>query len=471
MGTEIDSTVFTAEDRERFSEALAHETDTLKQLVEQENYSSRPPVGGFEIEAWLCDEQMKPAPENHRFLDRFESDLATMELARFNFELNNTPHPLTADAFKDFAAQMRRTCKIASKTADMMGLRALSIGILPTVTPADFCLENMSQMKRYEALNAEIFRARKGRSVLLDIATNREHLKLRHDSVMLEAAATSFQVHTQVPYSQAHHYYNASILLSAATVALAANAPFLFGKTLWHDTRIPLFEQAIETGEGVQRVSFGSDFAQEGLLECFEENLHAYDVLLPSLFDETDEPFKHLRLHNGTVWRWNRPLIGFDDDGTLHFRIEHRVMSAGPTLVDSLANAAFYYGTATRIAAELSKGRIPCDFETARENFYTAARDGLDAHIQWEGRSLRLSSLILERLLPDAVKGLHMLGIGEDDIVRYTAIIEARVVSGQNGSCWQRRYLEKYGRDFHALCEAYWRHQQQGEPVHTWRIE
>ena len=470
MGTEIRSTAFTPEDRMRFAEALAHETEELKRRVEEGRYSSLPPVGGFEIEAWLCDARMKPAAQNSRFLERFDSELVTMELARFNFELNTTPQPLTADAFKDFAAQMRHTCKRASQTAEAMGLRALSIGILPTVVPEDFCLENMSQMKRYEALNAEIFKAREGRPVLLDIAANSEHLKLRHNSVMLEAAATSFQVHTQIPYDRAHHYYNASILVSAATAALAANAPFLFGKTLWNDTRIPLFEQAVDAGEGTARVSFGSDFAHEGLLECFEENLSAYAVLLPITFDPASDPFSHLRLHNGTIWRWNRPLIGFDNDGAVHFRIEHRVMSAGPTPVDTLANAAFYYGAAMYIADELFSGEMPCDFKTAQRNFYTAARDGLEAQIQWKGRTLRLSSLILEKLLPYAAQGLQKLGIAREDITHYLGIIESRVRSGQNGSVWQRHYINKHGKDFQAMCEAYWRHQQRGEPVHTWRV-
>ena len=357
----------------------------LKEKIVSGNYSSLSPVGGFEIEGWLTDREMRPTPANAEFLERFDSELATSELAKFNFELNNTPHRLCDDAFAKFAKEMHTTCKKANAIADTMGIRALITGILPTLKPTDFCLENMSEVKRYKALNEQVLKERGGRPVQLDIAGDDTALKLQHDSVMLESAATSFQIHAQVPFEKAHYYYNASILASAATVAVSANSPFLFGKTLWHETRIPLFEQSVDTGEGRKRVSFGSGFANESIMECFAENMEAYDILLPIFFDEGREHFEHLRLHNGTIWRWNRPLIGFDSDGTVHFRIEHRVMSSGPSLIDMLANAAFYYGVATMLTEQCAEGHVAADFPTAQNNFYLAARYGLGSEILWEG--------------------------------------------------------------------------------------
>ena len=471
MGTEIGHTYFENDDWPEFAERLARETETLRQVVAAGKHSKSVPVGGFEIEAWLCDAGMRPAPRNAEYLECLNSELAMMELAKFNFELNNTPQPLSGDAFARFSDEMHRTCRRANRTAESMGIRALTIGILPTVEPGDFCMENMSQMKRYEALNAQIFKERFGRPVELDIAGEHEALKLSHDSVMLEAGATSFQIHTQVPFAQAHHYYNASILASAPMVAVSANSPFLFGKQLWHETRIPLFEQAVDTGEGLSRVSFGSGFAKENLLECFEENARAYDILLPILFDAESEPFGHLRLHNGTIWRWNRPLIGFDGDGALHFRIEHRVMPAGPSLIDMLANAAFYYGVAAMLTETCAGGEAPCEFETAQRNFYGAARSGLGAEIVWNGRSLPVQKLILDELLPLAETGLNVLGIDGTDAAHYLGIIEARVRSSQNGAGWQIGFAQRHGRDMRKMTEAYWRHQQTGEPVHTWEIK
>ncbi|WP_201352642.1 glutamate-cysteine ligase family protein [Hydrogenimonas urashimensis] len=470
MGTEIEQDRFRSDAWPEFSERLRNETEHLKELYKNEKCSRNAYVGGFEIEGWLVDEKMRPAPRNEEFLRRLHDDMASMELAKFNFELNNTPRPLCADAFGQFAAEMHHTCKTANETAENMRLRALSIGILPTLKPSDFCLENMSGLKRYRALNEQVLKERGGRPVELDIAGKNERLTMRHDSVMLEAAATSFQIHTQVPFESAHHYYNAAILASAASVAVSANSPFLFGKTLWHETRIPLFEQSVDTGEGLQRVSFGSGFAKESILECFDENVDAYDILLPILFDAEPEAFAHLRLHNGTIWRWNRPLIGFDEDGTPHFRIEHRVMPSGPTLVDMLANAAFYYGLAASLAPQCAQNRYPADFSAARSNFYAACRDGLDARIEWNDRKEKIRDLVLNTLLPLAREGLESMKIDEKDIERNLGIVETRVAKGQNGAVWQLAYVEKFGKDMQKMTEAYWHHQRIGEPVHTWSV-
>ena len=471
MGTEIGHTHFTEKEWPEFSDRLKKETALLQEKAEKGECSRRAPVGGFEIEAWLVEETMRPAPRNTEFLRYLHDDMASMELAKFNFELNNAPHPLCGDAFSKFAEEMHRHCRTANTTAERLGLRALTIGILPTAHPSDFCLENMSELKRYRALNEQVLRERGGEPVWLDIAGDTEHLKMRHDSVMLEAAATSFQIHTQVPFEEAHHYYNASILASAATVAVSANSPFLFGKELWHETRIPLFEQSVDTGEGRSRVSFGSGFARRSILECFLENRDEYDILLPILFKEGTDRFSHLRLHNGTIWRWNRPLVGFDEDGTLHFRIEHRVMASGPTLVDMLANAAFYYGLAASLAKRVARKERIDDFETAKSNFYRAARRGLEAIVVWEGEERKIRSLILEKLLPLAHEGLESLDLNEKETGRYLSIIESRAAKGQNGARWQLSFVRNHGKDMKKMMEAYWHHQQIGEPVHAWSLK
>jgi hypothetical protein len=194
------------------------------------------------------------------------------------------------------------------------------IGILPTLVPSDLTVKNMSDLNRYRALNNRILETRT-KPIHLDI-TGEDHLDLGHDDIMLESATTSLQLHTKVPASVAHHFYNASIISSAAMVAICGNAPFLFGKNLWHESRVPLFEQAVDIGgfDGaahgpVKRVSFGKGYARHSVFECFEENLHHFPILLPEQLDDSDETFSHLKLHNGTIWRWNRPLIGFDEDG------------------------------------------------------------------------------------------------------------------------------------------------------------
>ena len=401
MGQEIERFEFSPRDFERFRQRLALETQRIVALESAGELSNRPPTGGFEIEAWLVDESMRPAPMNDRYLALLNDPLASAELARFNIELNNLPRALRDDALRRFQHDLEILWQRAYGAARRMGIHLLMIGILPTVRQSDLTLANMSPLNRYRALNEQILRQR-GQPLHLQIS-GREHLECVHDDVMLESAATSFQIHLQAPQQRAVALYNASIVASAPTVAAGANSPYLFGKDLWAETRIPLFEQAIEVGGfgaaargPLRRVSFGSGYARRRLSEVFEENLHHFPALLPILFDEPPERFAHLRLHNGTIWRWNRPLIGFDADGTPHFRIEHRVLPAGPTVVDMIANATLYYGLAEALSHE---SLLP--FPQARDNFYLAAMHGLGARITWLGnRRWQMKRLLLDEVIP-----------------------------------------------------------------------
>ena len=332
----------------------------------------------------------------------------------------------------------------------------------------------MSDMERYRALNEQVFRLRNGMPLHLDIQ-GRDHLQTIHEDVMLEAAATSFQVHLQVSQQQAVACYNASLLTCAPLVAACANSPGLFGRDLWDETRIPLFEQSVRVrgGEGQSRrpvrVWFGSGFARESLFELFEENAQAFPTLLPEVRD-VEQPhngFFHLRLHNGTLWRWVRPLIGFGG-GRWHLRLEQRVIPAGPTVADNIANAAFYYGMVEALQAQ-SAWPVD-DFDTVKTDFYRAAKAGLDAHIHWRGRKTDIRQLVLDELLPAAEAGLHRLAIDEADIRHYLGIIHARVESGQTGAAWQRAWRKKHGGASAALTLAYYQQQETGAPVHEWQV-
>jgi hypothetical protein len=275
---------------------------------------------------------------------------------------------------------------------------------------------------------------------------------------------------------QAVRYYNAAQIVSAPMVAASVNSPYLFGKDLWDETRIPLFEQSVEVGGfagasrgPVRRVSFGTGYAKESLYECFVENQEHFPVLLPIAFEAPDAQMRHLRLHNGTIWRWNRPLIGFDEDGTPHLRVEHRVLPAGPTVTDSIANAAFFYGLVHALATRDVAPEFELPFATARDNFYAAARDGLDAQLTWlDGRKRPVSSLLLDQLIPLARYGLGLLEIDAADRDLYLGIVKARLRNGCTGASWQRAYVARYGSDMQALTEAYYQRQQSGLPVHDW---
>ncbi|NJN40800.1 MAG: glutamate--cysteine ligase [Gammaproteobacteria bacterium] len=353
---------------------------------------------------------------------------------------------------------------------DEVGATVVAIGILPTITDAALCPANMSAMRRYAALNDQVIRLRKGRPIKLDIV-GREHLRTEHMDVMLEAAATSFQVHLQVPPDRAARYLNAAMILSAPLVAVATNSPILFGKVLWEETRIPLFEQAVDVGSPERRVTFGSGYVRASLNECYVENRAHHPPILPLALDEPAERFAHTRLHNGTIWRWNRPLIGFDPDGSPHLRIEHRVLPAGPTLIDMAANMAFFFGLAEWLAMEPHAPELRLPHSAAKQNFYEAARLGLAARIDWyDGERWNVARLVQKVLLEQARKGLEALHVDRADIDRYLGVIEARAASEATGAAWQRGFLEKYGRDLRALTRAYRDLSNAGEPVHRWEV-
>jgi hypothetical protein len=267
------------------------------------------------------------------------------------------------------------------------------------------------------------------------------------------------------------------MLASAAVVAVSANSPYLFGHSLWQETRIPLFEQAIESGgfDGaahgpVKRVGFGSDYAKHSIFECFEENLAHFPILLPVDLGDANDELAHLRLHNGTIWRWNRPLVGFNG-GKPHVRIEHRTPAAGPTVSDMLANAAFYFGLSHALCDRLITHGVEIAFSDAKDNFYKAARHGLDTHIvDFNGQHQRMQRFILEQCLPLASQGLAKLNIDSVDSDYYLSIIEQRVEAHQTGSDWQRAFIAKHGRDFQKLTQHYLHHQQQGKVVSQWPI-
>ncbi|MGZ8142569.1 MAG: glutamate--cysteine ligase [Methylosarcina sp.] len=477
MGQEISLTQFEEGDFQSFHRKLEQETLLLNRLIEQKACSLRSPVAGFEIEAWLVNHAMRPSPINKQFLATFNDPLASAELAKFNIELNSDPVPLTDDVFDRLHRQLQTTWQKAHQHAENMDHHVIMIGILPTLEQTDLTLSNMSDMHRYRALNEQILQAR-GKPVHIDIG-GAEHLKFDHHDVMLESATTSFQTHIQLPLALAHHYYNASIIASAPMVALCANSPFLFGKELWHETRIPLFEQAVESGgfEGashgpLRRVSFGSGFARHSIIECFQENLAHFPILLPVTQNTDPDAFAHLRLHNGTIWRWNRPLVGFDEDGAPHIRVEHRTPAAGPTVIDAIANAAFYYGLTKNICDEIMGKGLPLTFAQAKDNFYQAARHGLDGVVLWfDGSKHRLDQLLKSELLPRAVLGLQSFGVNSSDIDRYLDIIRRRIISKQNGCDWQRRFIKEYNRDFTEMTEKYLKNQNAGNPVSEWMFK
>jgi gamma-glutamyl:cysteine ligase YbdK (ATP-grasp superfamily) len=474
MGDEIPNRFFAAEDFSSFRARLDEETLLLADLFRRGAFSGRGDMVGFELEAWLVDSAGNPSPSNARFLEELASPLVVPELSAYNVELNGSPTALQGRVFSRLRDELETTLGACRQTADNMGLGVVTIGILPTVAEAMLRPAFMSNMIRYQSLNDRIMALRDGKPISLRIEGEPD-LIASHSDVMLEAATTSFQIHLQCKPGMAVRDFNASLIASAPLVAVSANSPFLFGHSLWDETRIPLFQQAVDVGSRYpSRVSFGSGYVQQSLFEIFEENRKEHPILVPAVRDEPPSRFAHVRFHNGTLWRWNRPLIGFDFDGQVHVRIEHRVVPAGPTIRDCLANSAFYFGLVRGLGLEEKPPEASLPFAVARENFYSAARYGLNARVRWQlrgsERELSVRSLIVDELLPVARRGLQSRDVPDAETDEYLGIIAARAESSQNGAAWQRRWVALNGPDLHALTRAYRSLQESGEPVHSWPL-
>ena len=473
MGQEIRGRWFSEEDFARFQHRLAQETRLFRETFAAGQCSRAGPFIGLELEVWLIDHNYFPAPHNQSFLERLADPSVVAELSQFNIEINAPVERLDGRGLQHMHAHLSGTMRRCAENAHEDVDTVIAIGTLPTLRQQDLSLEAMTPSHRYSALNREAMRLRGGMPLNIDIdcaSPDAPHFLACFKDVMLEAASTSFQLHLQVPPDVISRTYNASVILSAPLVAIAANSPFLFGQPLWKETRIAIFEQSLQQTHGPERVTLGHAYAREDVTELFEENCSEYAVMLPIDPGESLRRYSCLRLQNGTIWRWIRPIVGFDVDGTPHVRIEQRVMPAGPSVSDMMANAAFYFGAVHMAAGNLDDAEEMLPFALARENFYEAARRGLDAEIHWPGRpAKRPIRDVLSELVPLAGEGLAAQGMDDDLIHHYLDIISCRLASGRNGAEWQLAHFDRYG-DLHKLTAAYVENQRTGRPVHEWPL-
>jgi CBS domain-containing protein len=443
---------------------------------------------GAEQELFLVDRAWRPAPLAMEILAALDDPHFTTELGRFNLEINLDPLSFGGDCLSRLEADLGRLLAKVRSVADERGADAVLTGILPTLRKSDLVLTNMTPKPRYLALNDAMSRQRGGDYEFR--LKGSDELIVKHDSVMLEACCTSFQVHYQVGAEEFASMYNLAQAITGPLLAAATNSPLLFGRRLWKETRIPLFEQAVDTRgashhmrERLPRVSFGNRWVEHSVLELFQEDLARFHVLLGApLGEDSLVTLRHgklpdlqaLRVHSGTVYRWNRPCFGCVE-GKAHLRIENRVLPSGPTVLDEVANAAFFVGLMSGGAAALPDVSGKMAFSDAEANFLAAAQAGLDARFTWlEGSKLAARDLILHELLPIATAGLRNAGIAAADIDRYLGVIAERVESRRTGSQWLLDSLatmqgaETRDATAGALAAATVARQWEGKPVHEW---
>ncbi|MFI9383971.1 glutamate-cysteine ligase family protein [Kutzneria sp. NPDC052558] len=497
MGKDVSDRTFSREDRQRYREKVQRCLDALARMLTDDVFSFPQQQMGLEIELNLVDEKLRPAMTNSVVLEKIDDPSFTTELSQHNLEINVPPRPLAGNEAVDLERELRQTFDNADAKAKDAGAAIVLIGVLPTLRREHFDPRWLTSNRRYTVLNDEIFAAR-GEEMVLHMEGSPmpggepERLRSYAESILPEAACTSVQLHLQVQPDHFAAHWNAAQCLAGVQVALAANSPFLLGKALWHETRIPLFQQATDTrpqelqNQGVRpRVWFGERWITS-IFDLFEENVRYFQGLLPVIDDEDPiaelaagraPQLSELRLHNGTVWRWNRPVYDLVD-GVPHLRVENRVLPAGPTIVDILANAAFFYGAQRALATQERPLWTQMSFQAAEENLYSGARHGMGAQLYWPGIGwVPPDELVLRRLLPMAHEGLRELGVSDAARERYLGIIEQRCVARRTGSSWQREtvaQLEQRGADREAaligMLRRYVDLMHAGNPVHTWPV-
>lgn len=484
-------------DRGEYRRKIKRCLDTLTRMLSDGSFAFAAKHIGMELELNLVDETMRPAMSNTMILDVINDPSFTTELSRHNLELNLTPRPLAGDSALRLADELDSCLTSAGQRARREHTAIAMIGILPTITSEHFDQKWITDDPRYVVLNDEILATRGERTVLsLDGSampgSGSEHLRNHTDSILPEAACTSLQLHLQVPPEEFPQHWNAAQALAGVQVAIGANSPFLLGKALWHETRIPLFLQATDTrpqelkNQGVRpRVWFGERWI-DSIFDLFEENLRYFPGLLPEI--DAQDPLEtlesgrtpqlhELRAHNGTVWRWNRPVYDVVA-GTPHLRVENRVLAAGPTITDMLANAAFFYGAQRALADQDCPVWQRMSFSAAEHNLYAGARDGFGARLYWPGIGATTpDELVLRVLLPLAHEGLRAAGVSETVADRYLGVIERRCLSGRSGAVWQRDAvcaLQRRGHErpdaLNRMLSRYLELSDSGEPAHTWPV-
>jgi Glutamate-cysteine ligase family 2(GCS2) len=490
MGQEVAMTTFTRQDHRRYRRKVRRCLDVFAQMLDHFRFDDDRPMTGFEVEVALVDDDGQPVMRNAEVLDAIDDPVFTDELARFNLEANIPPRLISGEGLADYENLIRFHFDAADARAQKLGVRLCLIGILPTLTPAHTVLANISANPRYRTLNDQIMDARDD-DATIDIRGT-ERLQVQVDSIVPEAANTSVQFHLQVTPATFASYWNASQAIAGVQAAIGANSPFLYGRRLWAETRIPLFEQVADTrteelkNQAVRRrVWFGERWITS-IFDLFEENVRYFPAVLPECDDEDPDEvvsaggvprLAELRLHNGTVYRWNRPVYDVSD-GVPHLRVENRVTSAGPTVIDMMANAAFYFGL-TRAFAEADRPvwtQLP--YAAAELNFYGGCRYGLGATLHWpRSGDVPVGELVLDRLLPAAYDGLDRYGVEPKIRDRLLGIIEQRCLTGRNGAVWQTGTvdrLEAAGRDrptaLREMVQRYVELMNAGDPVHEWPL-
>ncbi|CAM4461103.1 carboxylate-amine ligase [Mycobacterium basiliense] len=490
MGDRVDASALVLGQDDEVQRRLLRSVGVLQQMASAGWFTDHEDTMGMEVELDLVDPLGKPRLVNNAVLAYLDRADMQRELGQFNVELNVPARPLRGRVLHTHEHVLADVLNGSAAPTEALGARLIAVGMLPTLSAEHMTAERLSDNPRYALLSRRMRTARH-RPFLVRITDAPEPVEFATDSVAPEASATSLQLHLRVPWDRFGAYFNAAQVIAGTQVAVAANAPFLLGRRTWQETRITLLEQLLDSrrpeevlASAPARVRLGDGWI-DGPVELFDHLVRAYPPLFPTLDDEDPDAaleagsvpaLRELRLHNGTVWRWNRPVYDVQG-GRPQLRIENRVLPSGPTAVDMVANAAFYYGLVRAIVDSDQAPWQQVPFAVAERDLHRAARHGLAAQLSWQGADHPAKRLAQEVLLPAAAAGLDAWGVDARDRDRYLGVIEARVRSGQTGAVWQTETvyrLEERGLEritaLHEMTRRYVENARTGAPVHDWPL-
>jgi len=473
-----------------FEKHLLQDVRAMERMLNEGWFDDKETRIGAEQELCIIDKNYRPASMCMEILEKANNPNFTTEFAKFNAEINLTPRPFRKSCLRDMEEEIKASLAEFANVASELDVEPLLIGILPTMRKFDISIENLTPLDRYYALCKAI---NKLRGDVYELRVRGiDELIMKHDSPLLEACNTGFQVHLQVHSKEFVHMYNIAQAITAPVMAAAVSAPILFGKRLWKETRIALFQQSVDTRttsdhlrEFSPRVTFGNKWLDKSILEIYKEDIVRYRILLSTeltedVMDKIDSgevpELKALSVHNSTIYRWNRPCYGITN-GKAHLRIENRILPSGPSVIDEMANAAFWLGLMNGYRHEIKDVTKLMEFDSARTNFANAAQHGLDTKFTWfNGKKVSASKLILNDLLPLAEKGLKYANVDTKDIDKYLGVIHDRVESGITGSQWMLNAYAKLRKEttnedvLTILTASTLKNQKKNIPVHKWKM-
>jgi gamma-glutamyl:cysteine ligase YbdK (ATP-grasp superfamily) len=456
-----------------FNKRLTAETSMLEEWFENSYFTEEGRRIGAEIELFLLDSDLNPSPKNLQFISKINKEFLVPEVGAFHLEINTPSYGLTKDCFSLLHQNILQSLEHCKDYANKNNYFLAMIGSLPTATNEHHQISYLTKKKRYSRLNALIKKHNEGP---IDINLEGfESIELQAESLAINGLLSAFQMHLQVGLSQSVRYYNIAQLLAGPILALSTNSPFFLNHILWHESRVFIFDETMtlntfQDQKDFHCCVFGDDYLQSSFFELFKENIH-FPFLIPEVIDFPTEKMNHVKQQNGVIYRWNRPVIDFDKAGVPHLRIEHRGPSSGPTVVDMVANAAFYYGLMQYYFESSEPIATILPFSKAKINFFNAAKYGLSASFYWgETHQQVQATVVLENLISFAKKGLLSLNIDKEDIEFYLNIIKKRLVTKTSGSRWQLQFVKQHGKDYTALLKAYLECQYNDIPVSEWRV-